>query len=135
MIHIKQSLKAQSSIVKLDQDSLKQVFLNIIINAADAMDGEPLGHEDSKEPVLTLESFNEERFLIMRFSDTGCGINPDEINRIFDPFFTTKEPGKGTGLGLSICYTMMDRAGGRIRAESEPDGGTTVILEMPLGND
>ena len=135
MIHIKQSLKAQSSIVKLDQDSLKQVFLNIIINAADAMDGEPVGHEDSKEPVLTLESFNEERFLIMRFSDTGCGMNPDEIKRIFDPFFTTKEPGKGTGLGLSICYTMMDRAGGRIRAESEPDGGTTVILEMPLGND
>ena len=114
---------------------MKQVFLNIIINAADAMDGEPVGHEDSKEPVLTLESFNEERFLIMRFSDTGCGMNPDEIKRIFDPFFTTKEPGKGTGLGLSICYTMMDRAGGRIRAESEPDGGTTVILEMPLGND
>ncbi len=134
MIHIKPSLKAQWSIVKMDQDSLKQVFLNIIINAADAMDGETVGHENSKEPVLTLESFNEEGLLIMRFSDTGCGINPDEIKRIFDPFFTTKEPGKGTGLGLSICYTMMDRAGGRIRAESEPGEETTVTLEMPLGN-
>ena len=133
--YLKRSLKAESVVVKLAQDSLKQLFLNIIINAADAMDDEHIRPEDFVEPVLTLESFNEEGFLIMRFSDTGCGISPDEIKRIFDPFFTTKEPGKGTGLGLSICYTMMDRAGGEIRVESEPGVGTTVILEMPLGND
>jgi len=62
-------------------------------------------------------------------------MNPDDIKRIFDPFFTTKSPGKGTGLGLSICYTIMDQAGGRIHAESEPGGGSTLILEMPLGNE
>jgi two-component system, NtrC family, sensor kinase len=133
-IHIKRSLKAESVIIKLAQDSLKQVFLNIIINAADAMADAPINSEDAMKRTLTLESFNKEDFLIMRFSDTGCGINPDEIKRIFDPFFTTKEPGKGTGLGLSICYTMLDQAGGGIRAESEPGVGTTVILEMPLGN-
>jgi len=133
-IHIKRSLKAESVVVKLAQDSLKQVFLNIIINAVDAMDDDHIRAEDFLEPTLTLESFNEEGFLIMRFSDTGCGISPDEIKRIFDPFFTTKEPGKGTGLGLSICYTMMDQAGGAIHAESEPGLGTTVILDIPLGN-
>jgi len=133
-IHIKRSLKAESVVVKLAQDSLKQVFLNIIINAVDAMDDDHIRAEDFLEPTLTLESFNEEGVLIMRFSDTGCGISPDEIKRIFDPFFTTKEPGKGTGLGLSICYTMMDQAGGGIHAESEPGGGTTVILDIPLGN-
>jgi signal transduction histidine kinase len=134
-IHIKRFLKAESVIVKLAQDSLKQIFLNIIMNAADAMDDAHNNPDDLAEPILTLESFNEEGFLIMRFSDTGCGISPDEIKRIFDPFFTTKEPGKGTGLGLSICYTMMDQAGGGIHAESEPGGGTIVILEIPLGND
>jgi two-component system, NtrC family, sensor kinase len=133
-IHIKRFLKAESVIVKLAQDSLKQVFLNIIMNAADAMDDAHNTPDDLAEPILTLESFNEEGFLILRFSDTGCGIGSDEIERIFDPFFTTKEPGKGTGLGLSICYTMMDQAGGGIHAESELDGGTTVILHIPLGN-
>lgn len=133
-IRIRRLLDAKTFIVKLGEDSLKQVFLNIIINAADAMaDAEGSG-EIPHEPILTLESFNENGFLIMRFSDTGCGISPDDINRIFDPFFTTKAPGKGTGLGLSICYTIMDQAGGRIRAESEPGKGITVTLEMPLGN-
>jgi two-component system NtrC family sensor kinase len=133
-IHIKRSLKAESVVVKLAKDPLKQVFLNIIINAVDAMDNNHINPRDFAEPILTLESFNEEGFLIMRFSDTGCGISPDEIKRIFDPFFTTKEPGKGTGLGLSICYTMLDQAGGEIYAESEPGLGTTVILDIPLGN-
>ena len=131
-IHIQRSLQGESVIVKLAEDSLKQVFLNIMINAADAMDDFLPGPEGLPEPTLTIESFNEEGFLIMRFSDTGCGIGPHEIKRIFDPFFTTKEPGKGTGLGLSICYTMVDQAGGGIHAESKPGRGTTVILHIPL---
>lgn len=133
-IHMRRSLNAESDIVKVAPDLLKQVFLNIIINAADAMDNDSIPSEDHLESILTLETMNEEGFLIMRFRDTGCGMAVDEIDRIFDPFFTTKEPGKGTGLGLSICYTIMERAGGRIRVESEPGRGTTVILEMPLGN-
>lgn len=134
-LRIKRSLKAESVVVKLAQDSLKQLFLNIIINAADAIEDEHMRSENFIEPSLTLESFNKEGFLIMRFRDTGCGISSEEIKRIFDPFFTTKKSGKGTGLGLSICYTMMDRAGGGIRVESEPGVGTTVILEIPLAND
>jgi len=133
-VQVRRLLEAETVIVKVAQDSLKQVFLNIIMNAADAMADERGCAGDSSESILTLKSFNEEGFLIIRFSDTGCGMRRDDIKRIFDPFFTTKAPGKGTGLGLSICYTIMDQAGGRIRAESEPGGETTLILEMPLGN-
>ena len=133
-VHIRRSFHAESDRIRVAQDSLKQVFLNVIINAADAMDHNAVSSRPHSESILTLETLNEEGFLIIRVSDTGCGMPADEINRIFDPFFTTKEPGKGTGLGLSICYTMMERAGGRIRAESEPGKGTTVILEIPLGN-
>ncbi len=133
-VQVRRMLEAEAVIVKVDQDSLKQVFLNIIMNAADAMAESQVFAGDSRGSILTLKSFNEEGFLIIRFSDTGCGMSRDEIKRIFDPFFTTKAPGKGTGLGLSICYTIMDQAGGRIRAESEPGGGTTLILEIPLGN-
>jgi two-component system, NtrC family, sensor kinase len=134
-VQIRRLLEAESVIVKVAQDSLKQVFLNIIMNAADAMADDRGCTGDSRESILTLESFNEEGFLIIQFSDNGCGISLDDIKRIFDPFFTTKSPGKGTGLGLSICYTIMDQAGGRIRAESEPGEGATLILEMPLGNE
>ncbi len=133
-VQVRRLLEAEAVIVKVVQDSLKQVFLNIIMNAVDAMADERDCAGDSRGSILTLESFNEKGFLIIRFSDTGCGMNPDDIKRIFDPFFTTKAPGKGTGLGLSICYTIMDQAGGRIRAESEPGGGTTLILEIPLGH-
>ena len=133
-VQVRRLLEAEVVIVKIAQDSLKQLFLNIIMNAADAMAESQVFAGDSRESILTLESFNEEGFLIIRFSDTGCSMSPDDIKRIFDPFFTTKAPGKGTGLGLSICYTIMDQAGGRIRAESERGVGTTLILEMPLGN-
>ncbi len=133
-IHIRRSFYAESDRIRVAQDSLKQVFLNVIINAADAMDHNAVSPGAHAESILTLETLNEEGFLIIRVSDTGYGMPADEITRIFDPFFTTKEPGKGTGLGLSICYTMMERAGGKIRAESEPGKGTTLILEIPLGS-
>ena len=132
-VQVRRLLEAKAFIVRISQDSLKQVFLNLIMNAVDAMAHERGCAGDSGESILTLESFNEEGFLIMRFSDTGCGMNPDDIKRIFDPFFTTKPPGKGTGLGLSICYTIMDQVGGRIRAESEPGRGSTIMIKMPLG--
>ncbi|MCF8131025.1 MAG: HAMP domain-containing protein, partial [Deltaproteobacteria bacterium] len=133
-IHISRLLDAKAVSVKVGADLLKQVFLNIIINAADAMSDKRACLEGEMAAVLTIESYNENGFLIMRFRDTGCGINRDDINRIFDPFFTTKAPGKGTGLGLSICYRILDQAGGRIRAESEPERGTTFSLEIPLAD-
>ena len=133
-VHIVRTLDAKAVTVKVAKDLLKQVFLNIIINAADAMAGER--NFDGKDPqsILTIESSNQGGFLIMRFSDTGCGVSSEDLKHLFDPFFTTKSPGKGTGLGLSICYTIMNRTGGGIRAESKPGKGTTVTLEIPLCN-
>ncbi len=131
-VEINRLLEATAVVVKVGQDLLKQVFLNIIMNAADAMADERACIENNRKSILNVESLNENGFLIMRFRDTGCGINGDDIKRIFDPFFTTKAPGKGTGLGLSICYTILDQAGGRIHAESEPGRGTTLSLEIPL---
>ncbi len=133
-VKIERSLKAETVVVRMGQDPLKQVFLNIIINAADAMDDDQRCSDNPLKSLLTLESFNKNGFLVMRFSDTGCGVARDDLKRIFDPFFTTKAPGKGTGLGLAICYKIMDRAGGRIRMESEPGRGSTMILEMPLAD-
>jgi len=133
-IKINRSLEAPAVVVKVGQDLLKQVFLNIIMNAADAMADERACTQNNRKSILSIESLNQNGLLIMRFQDSGCGINGDDLKRIFDPFFTTKAPGKGTGLGLSICYMIMDQAGGRIRVESEPGRGTTLSLEIPLGN-
>ncbi len=131
-IQIHRLLEAKLVTVTVGQDLLKQVFLNIVMNAADAMADGGGSAENGREATLTVQSLNKNGFLIMRFKDTGCGMDRDDINRIFDPFFTTKAPGEGTGLGLSICYTIMDQAGGRIHAKSEPGRGTTISLEMPL---
>jgi two-component system NtrC family sensor kinase len=133
-VKIERFLKAETVMVRMGQDPLKQVFLNIIINAADAMADDPCRADKPIKSQLTLESFNKNGFLVMRFSDTGCGVPRDDLKRIFDPFFTTKAPGKGTGLGLAICYKIMDRAGGRIRMESDPGRGSTMTLEMPLAD-
>ena len=131
-VHIVKTLNANAVTVKVAKDLLKQVFLNIIINAADAMAGERNLDGNDPQSILTIESSKRDKFVIMGFSDTGCGVSPEDLKHIFDPFFTTKSPGKGTGLGLSICYTIMNRTGGRISAESKPGTGTTVTLEIPV---
>ncbi|MCG6879223.1 MAG: HAMP domain-containing histidine kinase [Deltaproteobacteria bacterium] len=133
-VHIERTFHANAVTVKIAKDLLKQVFFNIIINAADAMAGKRNFDGNDSQSILTIESFNEGESLIMTFSDTGCGVSPEDLKHIFDPFFTTKSPGKGTGLGLSICYTIIDRTGGRISVESESGTGTTVILEIPVYN-
>jgi two-component system sensor histidine kinase HydH len=99
-------------------ENLKQVFLNIIINALDVMN-----KGGSLEVRVTCEG-NE---VVVQFSDTGPGISPDIIPRIFEPFFTTKEPGKGTGLGLSVCYGIIKQHGGSITYRNTDDGGCFEI--------
>ena len=102
-------------------ENLKQVFLNIIINAVDAMpDGGRL------EVTITSTSNN----IQITFSDTGPGIESELIPRIFEPFFTTKEPGKGTGLGLSVCYGIIKRHHGSITYRNT-DGGGCFMIDLP----
>ena len=106
-------------------NQLSQAFMNIILNAADAMEG---------RGTLTVRSryLPERRTVRVEFTDTGCGIPPELLSRIFEPFFTTKEVGKGTGLGLSTTYGIVQDHGGRIEVKSRVGSGTTFIIELPL---
>jgi len=104
---------------------LKQVFMNMVVNAADAMSG---------NGRLTIQTRlgEDETYVYVAFSDTGVGIPEENLSKIFDPFFTTKEVGKGTGLGLAVCYGIVEKHGGRIEVESEVGQGTTFRIILPV---
>jgi len=109
----------------VDANQLQQVFLNIIINAEQAMKGDDQG-------TLRIHTRPEGRAITASFQDSGPGMSAETVRRIFDPFFTTKDAGEGTGLGLTICYNIIEEHGGRIWAESEPGRGTTFFIELPI---
>jgi two-component system NtrC family sensor kinase len=123
---------AERDIVLADPGQLQQVFLNIILNAADALSEKRLSGGEGEGKKLTVMTENDGKMIQIRFSDTGRGIPQQELARIFDPFYTTKEPGKGTGLGLSVCYRIVEGLGGTIRAESVSEKGATIIVTLPL---
>lgn len=108
-----------------DNSQLQQVFMNIILNAVQAMDG--VG-----ELTLTTWFHKKEEKVVIEISDTGCGIAPELIDRIFDPFFTTKEVGQGTGLGLAIAYGIVTKYGGRMAVTSEVNQGATFTIRFPI---
>jgi signal transduction histidine kinase len=108
--------------VRLDRDQLQQVVLNLVMNAAQAMEG---------GGVLTIATAARQGWVRISFADTGPGISPEHLRTIFDPFFTTKPPGQGTGLGLSICDRIINQAGGRIEVASRPGKGATFTLCLP----
>jgi signal transduction histidine kinase len=101
---------------------LQQVFMNLIINARDAM---------SYGGRLTIQTRMVETSLVVDFRDTGTGIAPENIARIYDPFFTTKEVGRGTGLGLAISYGIIQEHGGRMFVESRPGEGAHFTIKLP----
>lgn len=105
---------------------LNQVFMNIIINAADAMDK----RKDMGE--ICIKTRHENRMNIIEISDNGCGISEEDQSRVFDPFFTTKEVGKGTGLGMNIAYGIIQKHNGEISLISEKEKGTTFIIRLPV---
>ncbi len=108
-------------------NQLRQVFLNLFINAAQAMPG---------GGTLDITAFQEkEGRVCVEVRDTGAGIPPDVLPRIFDPFFTTKEPGKGTGLGLSVSYSILMKHGGDIQVESSPGRGTSFHVCLPAAGE
>jgi CheY-like chemotaxis protein len=106
---------------------LGQVFLNLLVNAAQAIaEGRPESNE------VRLVSRVEGTCAVVEVQDTGCGIDADVRARLFEPFFTTKPKGVGTGLGLSICKGIVESHGGRLSVESQPGEGTTFRVELPL---
>ena len=130
-IKIRPVLQASKDAVRADPNQLKQVFLNIIINAADAMTNEEVSN-DEIAGTLIIKTIDAEDSIELRFEDTGSGIPQQELAHVFDPFYTTKDTGTGTGLGLSVCYRIIEGMGGSIRAESTQDEGTTIIIDIPL---
>jgi len=103
-------------------NQLRQVFLNMVANARDAM---PDGG------TFTVTTRRKNKTIYIDINDTGEGIHPENVNRIFDAFFTTKDSVKGVGLGLSVCYGFIKDHGGDITVESQPDEGTTFTITLP----
>jgi len=105
-------------------NQLRQVFLNMIANARDAM------HDGGN---LTVTTLRQDDTICIDISDTGVGIHPNHASRIFDAFFTTKDSVQGVGLGLSVCYGFIKDHGGNITVKSQPEEGTTFTITLPMG--
>jgi two-component system NtrC family sensor kinase len=137
-IELHLSFIAENDKVIADPNQLRQVFLNLLINAADAI----LSVEDHSKgkisitsevvPIVQPESADQLNMLKISYIDNGSGISKENLGNIFDPFYTTKEPGKGTGLGLSVCFMIIQGIGGKIQASSEESKGSTINVYLPL---
>jgi len=140
-LEIELQLNAENHRVWVDANQLRQVFLNLILNAADAVaagdksDGGRLiirTRVVDQEPLAEGTDPASQAWVQVEVIDNGAGIAPGHIENIFDPFFTTKEPGQGTGLGLSVCFMIIERFGGHIKASSQLEQGTTLTVSLPL---
>lgn len=123
-IIITQTLSNDLPIIYGDREKLKQVLLNIILNAEQAIHGQG-------EISLATYLDNHHKQIKICIKDTGCGIDEDDLSHVFEPFFTTKPPGEGTGLGLFVSYGIIREHKGNISIHSKKDHGTEVIITIP----
>lgn len=142
-VHLRVTLDATLGMVLADVDQMKQVILNLAINARDAMlDGGTLTFETSNADLADLDDLDDEpgmkhmavkadAYVMLAVSDTGSGMDERTRAHIFEPFFTTKEPATGTGLGLAAVYGIIRQSEGFIRVLSEPGRGTTFRIYLP----
>jgi len=116
-----------------DPVRLEQVFINLLLNARDAIVTrfENRADEIDKTKRITIETSSNQDVILARISDTGSGISKTDIDKIFEPFFTTKKVGEGTGLGLSISYGIIKESGGDISVENNEDDGVTFTISFP----
>jgi two-component system NtrC family sensor kinase len=115
-------------LIPMDENQMKQVFINILNNAIYTM---PQGGQITITSQLLPP---DHQFVQVSIADTGGGISPQHLDKIFDPFFTTKAVGEGTGLGLSISYGIIERHHGKIEVENEPGVGATFHVILPIAN-
>jgi signal transduction histidine kinase/ribosomal protein S18 acetylase RimI-like enzyme len=115
----------QTSEVQANATELQQVFLNLVVNAVQAM---------NSDGILSLNVSQEDYDIVVTVQDTGKGIEKQNLDKVFNPFFTTKEPGAGTGLGLSIAYHIVSKLGGRIILDTREGLGTTFTIILPAAN-
>jgi two-component system NtrC family sensor kinase len=123
-IKINKEFKADMPLLFIDADQIQQVFMNILINAADAMIGDG--------GILTIKTNLKDGIAEVSFTDTGSGMSKETLAKLFAPFFTTKETGKGTGLGLAISYGIIQSHNGEIDVESEVGKGSTFRINLPV---
>jgi len=124
-IEIEKNFAAALPPVLADIQQLNHLFMNVILNAAQAMAGKG-------KLILKTRVSAAMQAVEIEISDTGHGIPPDVLPQIFDPFFTTKEEGKGTGLGLSLAYGIVENHGGKITARNKPEGGAVFMISLPI---
>lgn len=124
-IKISKHFQEDLPMMVVDASQIERVIMNMIINAAEAMDG-------SGELILTTRSILDNQFVELEFQDTGPGIAEENIEKIFDPFFTTKDVGHGTGLGLAISFGVVKAHNGTITVESELGKGTIFVVRLPV---
>ncbi len=124
-IKITTALSASLPSAMMDSSQIQQVCTNIILNAAEAMAAEG-------ELTVASRTTADGQWIEIEFTDTGCGIPRENLEKIFDPFFTTKEVGRGTGLGLAVSFGIIARHKGTIEVKSEPGKGTTFTVRLPL---
>ncbi len=123
-IRIHTELASDVPHVRGSSDRLGQLFLNLLFNAADAMEG---------TGTISIEArrASEASDVLVQVADSGPGVDEALIDQIFDPFFTTKPAGKGTGLGLAVCQTLVDRLGGSITVSNRAQGGACFEVRLP----
>ena len=129
-VQVSQELATDMPAIYANRQKLRQVFLNLLTNASDAM---------AQGGTLTLrasrvETKKNEPGVLLEFIDTGTGIPPADLEKVMEPFFTTKEEGKGTGLGLAICRRIVQEHNGSIQISSEQGKGTTVRVLLPVAS-
>ncbi|MBI5822491.1 MAG: cache domain-containing protein [Chloroflexi bacterium] len=124
-IEIVENYQDNLPLVVIDHSQIERVFMNLIINAAEAMN-------DGGKLTLATRLDPDDRVVEVEFTDTGHGISEENMNKLFEPFFTTKDIGHGTGLGLAISYGIIKSHKGVISVESEVGKGTTFVVRLPL---
>jgi len=122
-IEVRLKLDGSALTVKGNSGKLQQVFLNLFLNARDAMES---------GGILSINTRAEDGFVRVEVADNGQGIAPENLARIYDPFFTTKAARKGTGLGLAVTYGILREHGGNIKVESRLGGGSRFEVELPM---
>ncbi len=132
-IEVIKELEEDLPFILADSNRLEQVFINLLINARDAIE-EKWGQADHKGEAkkILLKTSSKDGMIIIEVKDTGKGIPHAILDKIFEPFFTTKEAGKGTGLGLSISYTIVQDCHGTIEAETQEGEGSNLIIRFPV---
>ena len=123
-VEVKARFGAEGTLIRADRTQISQLVMNIVLNAYDAL------REKGGTIMVSTRRAGDE--VIMRFRDTGCGMDAETVTKIFDPFYTTKESGKGTGLGLAIVAQIVETHGGRIYVDTEPGKGTEFRISLPV---